>query len=1666
MTIDKEIEDLQSAVVSQLVTRKPAHGIPLDAIVRDYNELNGEHIPYHRYGYSTLVDFLKTIPEIEVYSRGVTHFINFKGKESFKHVTDLVARTQTKTSRNYKGPNRSRSIGMRKTVPPGYKPPQEYNNRPYESTSSSSSIIDPAVTSEILSIIKECPSGLFLSELLEKLYNRSRLNLSNNQIQEHLKMLEREVTTKDNMIYLRKSSPWDSFAHKSSRSQSVPPRRHNNNQRKYSNETSGNRNYDKYVKNNSDYNNLDENNGNGNYQSNYGNTSTEINYSKNASSKNFKIAGVDSDEDLNNDYCNDFDSGPSFAENEYIGIHPTNVKNNETQYHGKSGDTISDSREKDPEKIYYKHDSSYNHNNTYESKVRSSNYHNESEAVNPKVNTSDDITKAENIDREILFQKNKKFVIESLSQRTVLRLQKLLENNPNGIWCLDLPTLYEKEYKLSLDWGKSNCQRFSDFVSYLPHIFHKIGPYRRGDYKLFDARKPIPDDDDDKIIKQTPTLASVYNSYNSQNYYDESIPRRLSREVRRKLFPLDVINDEETIECIQVSEFSLGTNELGRKEYRFIEVNVVEAFDPSFFWVQLSRNKDDFDDMMERLGTFYDENSSKYAIPQVLLVEKLNVACKFYGTWHRGMIKSVSPSLSSAKIHFYDFGTMKSYRADELFFLKRSFGILPAQAIPCGLAGIEPKVHTGEGNGWPVEARDVFIKLAFKCEMWAMVQKIDVDNNSMLIGLTDTSEPEDLHIADFLLRHKLAAKSNTVRITTRNFFFKHALQSSAEWKKKYLNASVGNSRLARINRHKSVKFSSSEINKYRNHSKENAQKSSEALSPSMLREKAKSELKSKQIESQPSPVVLNYLPPPKVNLLSLGSSLDKVQLWFELNKELNKNPGDASSNESIGANFEASKLEHIHHEPKSVPKKQTIKLEDIFKTSPAQDTSQKIEPHHVSKTSKPHYVSESSNHSSLSKTPEDHNLVKCKDVSNIIAVDDRADIPECGTFSSPLGGHGRAEPIDWNNIKQLLKKNERKTLQSQSSSDETSSGKKAPVLSQPGVSKLLTAFDDEDDDEIPESGTFSSPLGGHGREEFLDWNAVRKQVEVTNDGKVSKSISLGKLSSAKPMVGNNNNNNQPVGKSYLNDEAHRYFENFYQSCIAPKISKGNSILSWDSGDEIQYTGTITPMVRQTLNTINKKSRRVKVTVPVNVRRLIDGGPGSISDSVSSDSRSGWNLPDRSVSRSNNVDQKSDSDCRSSGSSKQVPTIYKLLKTRHLNSIKKSENESSSDEKKENSEKVNNETAESQSQKNKVSIEELPSPKEKVLIEELPSPKEKVLIEELPSPKKKVNSIYYASARISLFKKLNLQSRESSSDDGSLDSDDSYCGGASTKKEVASDSSNDFKKINKNLEFNEKITKTINSEEEEEEEEKGSSDEKISEMLIEKLDSEESTKNSNSLNEKNNNDVNKLEICVAKQPPKSMGIYNDLDPESDNSEFDYHLPLDFLANFFGVSLPNQKSITNSSAGTDTDGNSEDDKLKIEEINEGKASSSMSESSLDMSSARDNYLSPSSRVETDSESPIKDPKAFDNKKNLTKVYNHPKYQKMFKFEKNNEGSKKEFDSPDSDFQNSDREKIIRTPSLKLKCSILNEVKKSGLLESPKVVRNCNLSFNADDFLDSDE
>lgn len=39
---------------------------------------------------------------------------------------------------------------------------------------------------------------------------------------------------------------------------------------------------------------------------------------------------------------------------------------------------------------------------------------------------------------------------------------------------------------------------------------------------------------------------------------------------------------------------------------------------------------------------------------------------------------------------FYDYGTLKTYSPDAVYYLHKRFSILPAQAIPCGLINTRP----------------------------------------------------------------------------------------------------------------------------------------------------------------------------------------------------------------------------------------------------------------------------------------------------------------------------------------------------------------------------------------------------------------------------------------------------------------------------------------------------------------------------------------------------------------------------------------------------------------------------------------------------------------------------------------------------------------------------------------------------------------------------------------------------------------------------------------------------------------------------------------------------------------------------------------------------------------------------------------------------------------
>lgn len=182
-----------------------------------------------------------------------------------------------------------------------------------------------------------------------------------------------------------------------------------------------------------------------------------------------------------------------------------------------------------------------------------------------------------------------------------------------------------------------------------------------------------------------------------------------------RLFPDGVLRANETVRQHDVT--ALLQNE-------YLEVNISEIFTPSFFWITLRREKKRSKSMMADLGEFYsDVDLDKYRIPQVVLEEGLNVACTYQGQWHRGSIKKVKVD-GYVVVWFYDYGTVKTYNPNNLYYLHRRFSALPAQAIACGLLNVKPIDSLTE---WPRSATNKFVNKVWGVPLIAMISWVDPD---------------------------------------------------------------------------------------------------------------------------------------------------------------------------------------------------------------------------------------------------------------------------------------------------------------------------------------------------------------------------------------------------------------------------------------------------------------------------------------------------------------------------------------------------------------------------------------------------------------------------------------------------------------------------------------------------------------------------------------------------------------------------------------------------------------------------------------------------------------------------------------------------------------------------------------------------------------------------
>ncbi|XP_054007333.1 uncharacterized protein LOC128891675 [Hylaeus anthracinus] len=329
-----------------------------------------------------------------------------------------------------------------------------------------------------------------------------------------------------------------------------------------------------------------------------------------------------------------------------------------------------------------------------------------------------------------------------VSKRVRFRLEKLIENSPDGIWCADLPQKYLQEYRISLNYTELGFNSVREFASHLPDIFHCVQPYDTGDFMLYYAKREIPTDKQ-KGKQKIVNLAELHNIYNTDDQV-EALPTSLSVDTCKKLIPDDIVTIGESVGQLDVTEFA-------NADKPYIEVIVVEVFTPSFFWIQLRKKQQMFKSFMDELHNFYVLKHHDYIMPPVVLEKGLNCACMYNNIWHRGIIKTVRPDLQ-VTVMFYDYGTLKTYPPEAIHYLHRMFSAIPAQAIPCGLINTRPY----KGSKWSSNATHNFAVRTSQIPLIATIASINTEDNSMLVTLTDTLEEEDVHINDWLVEKKLA----------------------------------------------------------------------------------------------------------------------------------------------------------------------------------------------------------------------------------------------------------------------------------------------------------------------------------------------------------------------------------------------------------------------------------------------------------------------------------------------------------------------------------------------------------------------------------------------------------------------------------------------------------------------------------------------------------------------------------------------------------------------------------------------------------------------------------------------------------------------------------------------------------------------------------------------
>lgn len=344
-----------------------------------------------------------------------------------------------------------------------------------------------------------------------------------------------------------------------------------------------------------------------------------------------------------------------------------------------------------------------------------------------------------------------------ISDHIKSQLEKLISKCSNGITCEDLPNAYLNEYGVHLYYNEIGFNSVLEYVSVLTDIFHLVQCQKTGIFKVYYTKRDISLETAIPLLE----IKGVEQSSTDNVATAEKIPTEMKRIL---LTPNDVMAIGDYVEPIKVADIECN-------ELNLVEVRVSEVYTPTVFWVMLRSNTRRFHRFITQFNIFYAEKHAEYKIPPNMIERGLYCACKYNMLWQRAIIKQVQEN--RVTVVFLDYGTLKSYPPESLYYLRKEYSQLPSQAILCSAFNIKPS----NGSHWSDSAREKFARLTKHRDLVALIMSRNETENSMSITLTDTSKDNyDIHIMDLLVKFELATTGKIICKKNQNFPFQYYLE--------------------------------------------------------------------------------------------------------------------------------------------------------------------------------------------------------------------------------------------------------------------------------------------------------------------------------------------------------------------------------------------------------------------------------------------------------------------------------------------------------------------------------------------------------------------------------------------------------------------------------------------------------------------------------------------------------------------------------------------------------------------------------------------------------------------------------------------------------------------------------------------------------------------------